>query len=1319
MKQNKHLFKLGLVAAMTAGLAGFSFGQGVVDTTFQALPIGAPLNPGQNLFVRTVVAQPDGGVMVSGGFQTPVAHLIRLTPAGLRDSTFNFFTPVMPTTDSGLLAGLISVSSTLDDRYLLAGYMGDTNSPSYARVSKRGAFDGFYGYSMDSGRFVTPTAIKPYANDSVLVFGLFETVGPYTISGITRAGITGLIDPAFAPRFSNVSYGFGYGNWVHTAAALPDGKVVVGGVFTTVGTTPRGRMVRLLATGAIDTSFADPNFDDEVWAITVQPDGKYLVGGSFTGGIKRLNSNGTVDASFVPSSTTSCWSICLRADGKITSLGGTGIRIWNADGSAVPGYTPPTLDNVAYAASITHEGKLYLGGNFSTADGQSYPGVVRVAQEVAGSQSLSLPNPEGSAIQWIRTGSVPEIDNCQFELSLNGTTFTKIAGTPVRISNGWELTNITPRLPGGVNFTIRARGLATTGYHNASTSLMESKSIFNRPKPVFTTQPASVSVILADPVGPTLSVAVTSAAAVTYQWRKNNANIAGATSSSYTLPGPITATSAGSYTVVVTSSAGVVASAAALVSVITPIAITTQPVALTVGQGKAATFKVVATGTAPLYRWQKDGVDIPGVGASKSIFTIAISAPGDEAAYRCVVSNFAGPVTSNAAALTVINYPTANPTPNLLLVKGLPAATPIDSQAVGEGTLSYVWLQNLKPIVGQTGSTLTLTNVTPLHAGKYGVKVTNLASTFTSPIVEVGVVDTAPTAVKVLPVGATAVFIAPSYGNLLTHVWKTAAGNVSVLPPRVTTTLGGAKTLTIKALTAADAGDYFATVSGPGGTQDTGIQKLIVTTARPEIALSNDLPAGMTGAPYSYTVTMNDDVVVANDDNQRTPTSFKPVGLPPGLSMSAAGIISGTPTAGILVPTTYNVTITASNAQGPSVVFTDTLTVNPIPSTMVGNWVGLIARDSGLAGNHGGKVEITVSSLGSYSGFLTLGSLRYPFAKGDLQITNAANSTNTIVISRGTAATSPPPVTLSFNMSDTANTLTGSITVGAVTCTVDGWRHKWKTTSTSPLPATDYIGKYNTALTPPALPVPGQYDHPMGDSILQCNVVPAGTFTGTLLMADGVSKGTWSGFVGPNGELLVYQGFGATGSVHGKLVITPIGTTPTWTDSSVTGQGNVTWFRLPAVTRNYNSGFGPLNLTVTGYKYATPATGTNLIGSDVATNDVRLTFTEGAEVNTNPNTDFKIAGASAAGVSVVTMQSLASGQNPASVALGVVSTTGAFSGSFKQPLAPARVAAFSGVVIRQGTGPGVGYGFFNLARLTLTVTTSPLVSGKVSMVNVP
>src|SRR3954468_18207312 len=122
---------------------------------------------------------------------------------------------------------------------------------------------------------------------------------------------------------------------VLAAALQPDGKIVIGGDFSTIApnggpTVTRNRIARINADGTLDPDF-NPNANGQVRAIAVQADGKVLAGGGFTtiGGqtrnyIARLDATTGQADSFDPNATigTGVDAIALQADGKIL-LGGS------------------------------------------------------------------------------------------------------------------------------------------------------------------------------------------------------------------------------------------------------------------------------------------------------------------------------------------------------------------------------------------------------------------------------------------------------------------------------------------------------------------------------------------------------------------------------------------------------------------------------------------------------------------------------------------------------------------------------------------------------------------------------------------------------------------------------------------------------------------------------------------------------------------------------------------------------------------------------------------------------------------------------------
>lgn len=179
--------------------------------------------------------------------------------------------------------------------------------------------------------------------------------------------------------------------------------------------------------------------------------------------------------------------------------------------------------------------------------------------------------------------------------------------------------------------------------------------------PSITTHPSNQTV----PQGQsaTFTVVASGTATLNYQWQRNQVNIPGASSSSYTLTGAAFADNGAKFRVIVTNGFGTATSNEATLTVNAPPAITGHPASQTVTQGQPATFGVTAAGSAALnYQWQRNQADISG--ATSSTYMIASVAGADNGAkFRCVVTNSFGTATSNEATLTV------QPPPPVLLTE--------------------------------------------------------------------------------------------------------------------------------------------------------------------------------------------------------------------------------------------------------------------------------------------------------------------------------------------------------------------------------------------------------------------------------------------------------------------------------------------------------------------------------------------------------------------------------------------------------------------------------------------------------------------------
>lgn len=209
--------------------------------------------------------------------------------------------------------------------------------------------------------------------------------------------------------------GTGFDNLVRTSSVQQDEKIIVGGEFTNFNGEPANYIARLNPDGTIDETFnVGSGFDGWVWATEIQPDGKILIGGNFSSyngmprsRIIRLNQDGSVDNSFIAEAVVGAVrSLCLQPDGKIL-VGGSFTSFNNTtanrlirlnsngsndltfnSGSGLQGGNPAT---VAYCISLQDDGKIIIGGSFSFFNGIESYNIVRV-------------NPDGSFDDTFNTG---------------------------------------------------------------------------------------------------------------------------------------------------------------------------------------------------------------------------------------------------------------------------------------------------------------------------------------------------------------------------------------------------------------------------------------------------------------------------------------------------------------------------------------------------------------------------------------------------------------------------------------------------------------------------------------------------------------------------------------------------------------------------------------------------------------------------------------------------------------------------------------------------------------------------------------------------
>jgi uncharacterized delta-60 repeat protein len=276
-------------------------------------------DPNANNVVYSIAVQADGKILAGGAF-TSIGGQMRNRLARL-DATTGLADSFNPNANDLVL----SIAVQADGKILAGGgfngatSIGGQTRNFIARLETDGRLDQTLNLSI-VGSYVTATAVQP--DGKILIGGVFTTVLGVARNNIARLNTDGTLDIAFDPNANNV---------VYSIAVQADGKILAGGAFTSIGGQTRNRVARLDATTGLADSF-DPNANNFVYSIAVQADGKILAGGQFTGAnsiggqtrnyIARLDATTGLADSFDPNANFTVFSIAVQADGKILAGGG-------------------------------------------------------------------------------------------------------------------------------------------------------------------------------------------------------------------------------------------------------------------------------------------------------------------------------------------------------------------------------------------------------------------------------------------------------------------------------------------------------------------------------------------------------------------------------------------------------------------------------------------------------------------------------------------------------------------------------------------------------------------------------------------------------------------------------------------------------------------------------------------------------------------------------------------------------------------------------------------------------------------------------------
>jgi hypothetical protein len=301
--------------------------------------------------------------------------------------------------------------------------------------------------------------------------------------------------------------------------------------------------------------------------------------------------------------------------------------------------------------------------------------------------------------------------------------------------------------------------------------------------PGIPTQPTNLAVLAYSPA--MFSLVATGTPPLSYQWRRNGVNIAGATSSSY-LIASVPPLENAVYSAVVFNSAGAVVSSNATLLSATAAVIQQQPQNASAFPGGSVSFSVSAGSTTPLtYQWRRGGTNIPG--ATAATHTIPGVQPSDAGQYVVAITDAIGTILSQPATLTVLLQPVilGHPTNRVVNLIGSPVNTSFAVTAQSGTPLRYQWHFNGAPIPNATNMSLPLNNVQATNAGSYHVLVSDSYGS-TDSLPATLTVNVRPTVTQqplsvTVPEGGTAAFSIAASGTLpVGFRWRASGGSISL-----------------------------------------------------------------------------------------------------------------------------------------------------------------------------------------------------------------------------------------------------------------------------------------------------------------------------------------------------------------------------------------------------------------------------------------------------------------------------------------------------------------------------------------------------------
>jgi uncharacterized delta-60 repeat protein len=728
-------------------------------------------------------------------------------------------------------------------------------------------------------------------------------------------------DTAFSPL---VTFTRGFNPQVFAIAVQPDGKVLAAGNFSGVSANGsnnvRSGLARLHADGTLDTAFATgtgAGSFNGIYSVAVQPDGKVLVGGDFNSfdgvirrGLARLHSNGLLDTNFPSFVGSTSVSNIVVQPDGKILVGGNFTGILRLTPN---GTNDPTFN---------YGGSSYINNMANVIALQPDGKIIIGGSSTGTAKRLARLNADGSFDSTFDVGTGPNGQVLTLGLQADGKVvfagqFTAFNGVTNRFLLGRA--NADGSIDSSYNTSVGPN------FPPASIAVHPNGQVFMGGQ--FTTMQGTNRPYLARMQDATVDM--------TFQ---ADASVGAVNSVSLTLAGDVLVATGPRVMRLFADKNGLAVA---------------RPFDQTINAGQTLTLTANAAGTSTIsYQWLKNGTNISG--ATSATLTIPNAQIADSGYYSVRVSNASGNKTSDASLMSVLGAPFILTQPVGAVGYELGSVT-FSALGIGSAPLTLQWQANGVNINNATNATLTVTNLLFSSATNYTLVLSNASGVLTSSIAALTVL---PGAGQVDPL------------SLLSTNATTGAG-VSAIVRQSTDKL----------------------VLGGNFTTFNGLSRLYVVRLNQDGSLDNTFTSVVASTVSAMAVQPDDRVLINRNGliqrlntNGSVDNTFSNVSYTTGGSGGLIGPVTQADGKFLLAGAIWTINSQDLGISGKLIRFNANGTIDKILSSTIefsGNAIALAARDDGRIFLSGVFARINGVGRTNFAVFNSDGSLDGTFIRGN------------------------------------------------------------------------------------------------------------------------------------------------------------------------------------------------------------------------------------------------------------------------------------------------------------------------------------------------